>query len=308
MEHDETSDGATRTGVATNVVEAVVAAVLLVIGVVVIVESRRLGAGWTSDGPGSGYFPFYIGLIISDLRRSASCTRRCSARSRNTEVFVDREQLKRVLSVLVPAAVYVLAIAFLGLYVASAIYIALFMIVLGKYSLAEERHRRAGGQRALLPDVRGVVQGAAVQGHARSAALPRLLNSHGATRNGRNQRPDAGLRRDPDADEHRPDVRRHHPRRADRRAARPGRRQRRGHPAAAHLHDVADLGDHHAVVHLLGRAVRRRHHLDPVQHPGRAVVGGHHLRRLPDGAAGPRRRGADRRLHLVVHRRASWRW
>ena len=33
-----------------------------------------------------------------------------------------------------PATVYVLAISFLGLYVASAIYIALFMIVLGKYS------------------------------------------------------------------------------------------------------------------------------------------------------------------------------
>ena len=62
--------------------------------------------------------------------------------------------------------------------------------------------------------------------------------------------------------------------------------------------DVADLGDHHALVHLLGRAVRRRHHLDPVQHPGRTMVGGDHLRRLSDGAAGPRRRGAHRRLHV----------
>jgi hypothetical protein len=38
------------------------------------------------------------------------------------------------MSVLVPATVYVLAVTFLGLYVASALYIALFMIVLGKYS------------------------------------------------------------------------------------------------------------------------------------------------------------------------------
>jgi Tripartite tricarboxylate transporter TctB family len=36
--------------------------------------------------------------------------------------------------VLVPALVYVLAVQFVGLYVASAVYIALFMIVLGKYS------------------------------------------------------------------------------------------------------------------------------------------------------------------------------
>ncbi len=39
--------------------------------------------------------------------------------------------------------------------------------------------------------------------------------------------------------------------------------------------------------------------------PGRGVVGGDHLRRLPDGAAGTRRRGADRGVHLVVHRFAG---
>ena len=55
-------------------------------------------------------------------------------KERNTDVFVDREQLGRVLSVLLPAAVFVSAIALVGIYVASAIYIALFMIVLGKYS------------------------------------------------------------------------------------------------------------------------------------------------------------------------------
>ena len=35
---------------------------------------------------------------------------------------------------LLPAALYVLTIKFVGLYVASAIYIAIFMIWLGKYS------------------------------------------------------------------------------------------------------------------------------------------------------------------------------
>ena len=42
-------------------------------------------------------------------------------------------QLKQVLSVLLPSAVYVGAIMLLGLYLASALFIALFMIVLGKY-------------------------------------------------------------------------------------------------------------------------------------------------------------------------------
>ena len=104
--------------------------------------------------------------------------------------------------------------------------------------------------------------------------------------------------------QHHGDAGRHHARRHHRRAAGAGRRQRRRHPAAADVLHVADLGDHHAVVHLLGRAVRRRHHLDTVQHSRRAMVGRDHLRRPSDGAAGQGRRGADRRLHLVVRRRA----
>ncbi|RST56058.1 tripartite tricarboxylate transporter TctB family protein [Variovorax sp. MHTC-1] len=133
MEHEENSDSPARVGVATNLVEAVVAAVLLIIGLVVIYESRRLGAGWTTDGPGAGYFPFYIGLIIT-ISGAGILYQALLGKHKKTEVFVDSEQLKRVMSVLIPATVYVLAVSFLGLYIASALYIALFMIVLGKYS------------------------------------------------------------------------------------------------------------------------------------------------------------------------------
>jgi len=133
MEHEQTSDGAERTGVATWLVEAFVAAILLVLGIVVMTESRRLGAGWTSDGPGAGYFPFYIGLIIT-ISALGIFYQAVLSKKRNTEVFVDSEQLRRVLSVLVPAAIYVFGVSILGLYIASAIYIALFMIVLGKFS------------------------------------------------------------------------------------------------------------------------------------------------------------------------------
>lgn len=133
MEHDENSDGPARTGIATNVVEAVVAVILLAIGLVVIVESQRLGSGWTSDGPGAGYFPFYIGVIIA-ISGAGILYQALLGKDKKTEVFVDSVQLKRVLSVLLPATVYVAAISLLGLYVASAIYIALFMVFLGKYS------------------------------------------------------------------------------------------------------------------------------------------------------------------------------
>jgi hypothetical protein len=115
-----------------NTVDAVVAAILLLIGVVVVYEARLLGAGWTTDGPGAGYFPFYIGLIIC-IAGLGILYQSLISKSRDTGAFVDRVQTGRVLSVLLPAAVYVFVTVFLGLYVASAIYIALFMIVLGKY-------------------------------------------------------------------------------------------------------------------------------------------------------------------------------
>ena len=114
-------------------VDAVVAAILLFVGGVVIYEARRLGAGWTSDGPGPGYFPFYIGLIVC-ISAVGILYQSLFGKARDTGPFVDQLQLKRVMSVLAPAAAYVFATVFVGLYVASAIYIALFMIVLGKYS------------------------------------------------------------------------------------------------------------------------------------------------------------------------------
>jgi len=116
-----------------HTVDAVVAVLLLIVGAVVIVEARRLGAEWGSDGPGAGYFPFYIGLILC-ISALGILYQSTISKERDTGVFVDREQLTRVASVFLPAVVYVFAMVYLGIYVASAIYIALFMIVLGKYS------------------------------------------------------------------------------------------------------------------------------------------------------------------------------
>lgn len=121
-----------RIGVATNIVDAIVAILVIIMGGVVIYGSRKLGSEWTSDGPGAGYFPFYIGIILM-ISGIGVLYQALASKEKNTEVFVDRESLGRVLSVLVPAAIYVGAIQLIGIYVASALYIALFMIILGKY-------------------------------------------------------------------------------------------------------------------------------------------------------------------------------
>lgn len=118
---------------ATNAsVDAVVAALLTIVGIVVMVEARRLGASWTSDGPGAGYFPFYIGCILS-IGGLGILYQALLSRNADKKGFVDAVQLRRVLSVLLPSAVYVGVIMLLGMYVASAIFIAAFMVWLGKY-------------------------------------------------------------------------------------------------------------------------------------------------------------------------------
>jgi hypothetical protein len=121
-------------GPATYMVEAAVAICVIILGCVVSYGSRELGAGWTSEGPGSGYFPFYIGLIMAISGAGILFQALFSHKGKNTDIFVDGEQIKRVLSVLIPAGIYVFAVEFIGLYIASFVYIILFMVILGKFS------------------------------------------------------------------------------------------------------------------------------------------------------------------------------
>ena len=122
-----------RAAASTRTLEIAVALILFLLGAIVVYDSYRLGSKWGSDGPQSGYFPFYIGLLIC-VASAVTLAKAMRDRSLADAPFVYRDQFRRVLTVLVPAAIYVLLVKFLGMYVASAIYIAFFMIWLGRYS------------------------------------------------------------------------------------------------------------------------------------------------------------------------------
>lgn len=127
-EHDKS-----RGGISLKSAEIIVAVLLFIFGSGVAFDSYRLGAQWDADGPQSGYFPFYIGLMIaiaSMVTLTQALLRVADARA---ALFVSWKALKQVMAVLVPAAVYVLAVQLIGIYIASVVYIAVFMIWLGQY-------------------------------------------------------------------------------------------------------------------------------------------------------------------------------
>jgi putative tricarboxylic transport membrane protein len=112
--------------------ELAVAAVLLGLAGLVIVDSLRVGTGWADDGPKAGYFPFYIGLLLAASSGWLLVGQLLRWRA-STEVFAQRAQITLVVAVFVPMVVYVGLIFALGIYAASALLIGYFMKRYGKY-------------------------------------------------------------------------------------------------------------------------------------------------------------------------------
>ena len=112
--------------------EIAVAALFFLLGAIVVFDSVRLGARWGEDGPQAGYFPFYLGLFVC-ISSVVNLVAALLMRPERNKTFVEVGQLKLVLIVLIPAAIYVALVGWTGIYLASALFIAFFMRWLGKY-------------------------------------------------------------------------------------------------------------------------------------------------------------------------------
>ncbi len=111
--------------------DLVTAAILLALAAIVVWESYNLGIGWGSSGPGSGFFPFWMGVIMmaACLAIIVQAVRRADAKP-----FIRPESLAPVLKVLWPAVAFVVLMQFVGLYVAAAVYLAFYMRWIGRHS------------------------------------------------------------------------------------------------------------------------------------------------------------------------------
>jgi putative tricarboxylic transport membrane protein len=116
--------------------DLVTAVVLIALGGVVIYDAVQLGIGWGQEGPRSGFFPFWLAILLV-LFAAAIFVQ--AWRRRTTRVFARREQLIPVLKVLVPIAAFITVTDppgppdGLGLYVAAALYIAIYMRWVGRH-------------------------------------------------------------------------------------------------------------------------------------------------------------------------------
>ncbi|MFZ5555431.1 MAG: tripartite tricarboxylate transporter TctB family protein [Pseudomonadota bacterium] len=132
MEHGEQSSSKSCS---VSTVDAVTAAVLMALGALVMFDTYRIGASWEPlVGPQAGYFPFRIGVLIF-ICSAATLYQATLSKKRDRSMFVDWDSFKRVLQVLVPSMIYVLGVQFIGIYIASAIFIGGFMLWLGKFRL-----------------------------------------------------------------------------------------------------------------------------------------------------------------------------
>lgn len=121
-----------RPAIRLRAAEIGVALFLLALGGLLIGDSLRLGMRWAAEGPEPGYFPFYLGVFICAACLVTIVLALRMPAERN-KTFVQVGQLKLVLSVLVPSAIFVALVGWIGIYVAAVIYVAFFMRWLGRY-------------------------------------------------------------------------------------------------------------------------------------------------------------------------------
>jgi putative tricarboxylic transport membrane protein len=117
--------------------EIATAVAVALTGGVVAAESLTHDIGWNETGPGSGYFPFRVGVLLigASLLQAWQGARGTGPASRENQAsgpvgtigFVTRDELRRSLSVFWPTAALVIAMFPLGCYLPSGVYLAWMM-------------------------------------------------------------------------------------------------------------------------------------------------------------------------------------
>ena len=128
---DETKTAA-EAGPSHRSVEIGVALMTFAFGGVVLLGSMRVGIDWGIEGPRPGFFPFYLSLFII-AGSVINLVQVWNPAVSGTGQFSTWSQLRQVMSVVIPACIYVALVPILGMYVSSMLLIGVFMMWLGGY-------------------------------------------------------------------------------------------------------------------------------------------------------------------------------
>lgn len=110
-----------------------IAVLLMAIATLVVVDAVRLGFRWGDSGPESGFFPFWLGVILAlcaaiELRRAYVEHRKRVP----SKPLMAEGAWKPIAWVLVPAVGMVVATELIGLHLAAALYLGFYMRAVGK--------------------------------------------------------------------------------------------------------------------------------------------------------------------------------
>jgi hypothetical protein len=116
----------TASALTVRTAEIGVALFTAALGLLVIYGSYDQGVGWNDSGPAAGYIPIRVGLLmlLASLGTIGFALKHWVVLS---EALVTRGPMKRVLTVFLPMCIYAIGIRLLGMYIASALFIAWFM-------------------------------------------------------------------------------------------------------------------------------------------------------------------------------------
>ena len=128
------SEPAEPSAASTRTLEIITSACLLALAIVIMWDSRRIGAGWGQSGPESGYFPFYVGALMGLASTVNLIKAWCMSREKS---FVSVDEIRLVSAMFFPALAFVFAMQWLGIYVSGTLLIAFFMRWQGKFSYAK---------------------------------------------------------------------------------------------------------------------------------------------------------------------------
>jgi putative tricarboxylic transport membrane protein len=105
----------------------------ILLGIIVVADSIRLGFMWGMSGPEAGFFPFYlgVGVVISSLivfSNNFTLYRKEGA----GKPLMPPGAIKSILWVLIPSAGMVMIMELVGLHIAAALYLVFYMRAVGK--------------------------------------------------------------------------------------------------------------------------------------------------------------------------------